>query len=109
MFAPAYVGQGRRGRSPIKGLSLPLSRNRLCLTTGLVIRSLPLERSRAASIMEGAIERCALDHTLNSGSLDSASKGQHVSGLGSDYEVLICDRTLHTAGLIGPFEVTFNG
>jgi len=68
-----------------------------------------LERSRAAPIMEGAIERCALDHTLNSGSLDPASKGQHVSGLGSDHEVLIRDRTFHTAGLIGPFEVTFNG
>jgi hypothetical protein len=59
--------------------------------------------------MEGAIERCALDHTLNSGSLDSASKGQHVSGLGPDHEVLIGDGAFHTAGLIGPLEVTFNG
>ena len=77
-----------------KGLSLPLSGNRLYLTTGLVIRSLPLERSRAASIMEGAIERGALNHALNSEPLDPASKGQDVAGLGSDYEVLIGDRTL---------------
>jgi hypothetical protein len=59
--------------------------------------------------MEGAIERGALDHALNSGSLDPASKGQHVSGLGSDYQVLIRNRAFHAAGLVGPFEVTFNG
>lgn len=73
------------------------------------IRSLPLERSRPTSIMESAVERCALNHALNPGSIHSASKGQHVSGLGSNYEVLLIDRALHTAGLIRPFEVTADG
>jgi hypothetical protein len=59
--------------------------------------------------MEGAIERGALNHSLNSGSVHPASKGQHISGLGSDHEVLVSDRALYTAGLIGPFEVTLNG
>jgi hypothetical protein len=58
--------------------------------------------------MEGAIERCALNHSLNSRSIDPASKGQHVSGFGSNQEVLFIDGTFYT-GLPGPFEVTCNG
>jgi hypothetical protein len=89
-----------------------------CLTDGLYkpltgdgrsIRSLPLERSRATSTMEGAVERCALNHALNPGSVHPPSKCQHVSGLGSNHEMLFIDRAFHTAGLIRPFEVAGDG
>lgn len=76
---------------------------------GRSIRSLSLERSRATSIVEGAVERCALNHALNPGSIHPASKSQHVSGLGSNHEVLFINRAFHTAGLIRPFEVAGDG
>jgi CubicO group peptidase (beta-lactamase class C family) len=59
--------------------------------------------------MESAVVRCALNHALNPGPIHPASKGQHVSGLGSNHEVLFIDRAFHTAGLIRPFEVTGDG
>ena len=71
-----------------------------------LIRSLTLERSRAATIVEGAIEGIALNRARNAGSIDPASKREHVSGLRSHHEVLFIDRAFHTARLIRPFEMT---
>jgi hypothetical protein len=70
------------------------------------IRSLSLERSGATTIVEGAIEDIALNDAIDAGSIDPASKRQHVPGLRSNHEVLFIDRALHTAGLIRSFKMT---
>jgi len=72
--------------------------------SALSIRSLPLERSRATAIVEGAVERIA----LNAGPIDPPSKCQHVPGLRSNHKVLFIDRAFHTARLIRSFEMTFD-
>src|ERR1700691_1260481 len=72
------------------------------------IRSLPLERSRAPAIVEGAVERIALNHALNAGSLNPPPKRQHVPGLRSNHEVLFIDRAFDAAGLVRSFEMTFD-
>jgi hypothetical protein len=73
-----------------------------------LIRSLSLERSRATAIVEGAVERVALNHALNPGSIDPPSKGQHVPRFGSNYEVLFSDCAFDTTRLIRSFEMTFD-
>jgi hypothetical protein len=42
--------------------------------------------------VEGAIERVALNHALNAGSLDPPSKRQYVPGLRSHHQVLFIDQ-----------------
>lgn len=73
-----------------------------------LIRPNSLERSCPSPIMEGAIERVALNYAVNSRSVDPPAKRQNTASLGTNDEMLIIDGALHAAGLVGPFEMAGN-
>jgi hypothetical protein len=58
--------------------------------------------------MESTIERIALNHALNTRSINTPAKRQNIARLRTNHEMLVVDSAFHTTRLVRPFEVTSN-